>query len=293
MKNKICLILVVLLFTVFGLGSGSSSSDSDKSSSNVSAGSDASTKTSATIDEQVIFDQEGVTITAKEIVEDSIWGQGIKILIENNSNNDITVTADAMAVNGYMITDYLYEDVTSGSKANATMYCLSTELENAGIDSIGEVDVWFKLINPNTYDTIYEQSEPTIIKTSAFDTMDTSLNIDGVEVMNQNGVKAVVQYVDEDSFWGTSVLVYIENNSSDDIYLSSDNMSINGFMVNGYLYSYVKAGYKAFDEITVFESDLEDNDIDSIDSIKLNFSCINANTFSSFNSDSVTIDVNK
>ena len=45
----------------------------------------------ATIEERVLFEYYGLVVTAKKIVEDSIWGTGIKVNIENNSDNDYSI----------------------------------------------------------------------------------------------------------------------------------------------------------------------------------------------------------
>ena len=55
------------------------------------------------INEQVLVDQDGIKITATEYVTDSIWGDGIKLLVENNSAKDYTIGCDALIVNDYML----------------------------------------------------------------------------------------------------------------------------------------------------------------------------------------------
>lgn len=61
--------------------------------------------TVVTIDEQVLVDQDGIVVTATEYVTDRIWGDGIKLLLENNSDKDVTVSCNALIVNDYMIAD--------------------------------------------------------------------------------------------------------------------------------------------------------------------------------------------
>ena len=68
------------------------------------------------INEQVLVDQDGIKITATEYVTDSIWGDGIKLLVENNSAKDYTIGCDALIVNDYMITDLFSADVAAGKK---------------------------------------------------------------------------------------------------------------------------------------------------------------------------------
>ena len=302
-NNKILVALVILVFMVFALGSGSSSSESSSSGhSNVSSntGNDAGSSSSSsstkkeipTIEETVLLDQDGIVVTAKEIVDESVWGQGIKVLIENNSSRDVTVTATAMAVNGYMLTDFLYEKVTADAKSNAVIHCLNNELEKAGITNIEEVAIWFSLVDPESYMTSYSSDEPAILRTSLYTGAESEAFSDGIEVINQDGIRVVVKYVDEKSIWGTSVLIYAENNSGRNVGLSADNVSINGFMIDGYYYADIKSGYKSFDDMTIFSSSLKDNDIEKIDNIKLTFNCYDTDSYSTiFESDYVTIDV--
>lgn len=299
MKNKrLLLVLIIAAFMVFALGSGSS--DGAENSSNVTSSSDTSdnkkpakeVKESPTFDEQVIFEHDGVVVTAKEIIEDSFWGPQLKILIENNSDKDVTVTTDAMAVNGFMVNDLLYETVTAGQKSNAKINLLSSDLENAGIKNIGVMDLWFRMFDPSTYSTIFESKEPSTLQTSLYEKMDETVEIEGIEVVNEKGIRMVVQFVDNNSFWGTSVLIYAENNNSFDVNIMADNTSVNGYMINGYYYSDVKGGYKSFDTMTIFENELKDNDIDTIENIRMNFKGYDLNSFSTvFESDSITIDV--
>ena len=100
-----------------------------------------------TIEEQVMVDRDGVKITAKEYVEDSFWGEGIKILVENTTEKNIGVSCNAVIVNNYMITDFFVCEVAAGKKSNETIYLLSTELEAAGIENIGQVELYFNVYN--------------------------------------------------------------------------------------------------------------------------------------------------
>ncbi len=230
------------------------------------------------IEEQILLDSNGVVITAKEYKKDSIWGDGIKLLIENNSDKDINVRCNAVIVNNYMINELFYASVAAGKKSNETLYLSSTELEQAGISNIAQIEVYFYLYDSNTYDRIYEADKVTI-KTSLYDEMDTNANTDGVELYNKNGIKILGKYVDEDSFWGASALLYIENNSGKNITVSVDDVSVNGFMVSSLLSSTVYNGKKALCDVTFLSSDLEENDIETIETIELSFRIYDPDTY--------------
>lgn len=286
----LCLILALSLFAAMAMGSGSSDgekdivannpTESDNGATNDPGSKDETPTTSnlVTIEEQVLVEQDGVKITAKEYVEDTIWGEGIKILIENDSSKNVTVSCKALIVNNYMIYDFFSSTVAAGKKANETVYLFSSELEAAGIDCIGQIEMYFKVYNDDTYDTIFETDAITV-QTSAYADMDVTPDDSGFELYNRNGIRIVGKYVDENSFWGTAVLLYLENNSGKNISVSCDNMSINGYMVTPYFSSTVYNGKMAVNEINIFGSDLEENGIKTVEEVELVFHIYNDDTW--------------
>ena len=286
----LCLILALSLFAAMAMGSGSSDgekdivannpTESDNGAANDPGSKDETPTTSnlVTIEEQVLVERDGVKITAKEYVEDSFWGEGIKILIENDSSKNVTVSCKALIVNNYMIYDFFSSTVAAGKKANETVYLFSSELEAAGIDCIGQIEMYFKVYNDDTYDTIFETDAITV-QTSAYADMDVTPDDSGFELYNRNGIRIVGKYVDENSFWGTAVLLYLENNSGKNISVSCDNMSINGYMVTPYFSSTVYDGKMAVNEISIFKSDLEENGIKTVEEVELVFHIYNDDTW--------------
>ncbi len=231
-----------------------------------------------TIDEQLCFEYEGLKVTAKSAESDSIWGKGINILAENDSGKDYSVSTRAVIVNNCMITSLFSCNVAAGKKSNETLYLSSSSLEAAGITDIGQIEIYFYVYDGSSYETLFD-ADCVTIKTSLYDTMDVTADDSGHELYNKNGIRIIGKYVDENTFWGSSVLLYIENTTKEKIIVSCDDMSINGFMVEGYLYTSVYAGKYAVDTITVLSDDLEKNGITSIDSIELKFRIIDSDTY--------------
>lgn len=234
--------------------------------------------TAVTIENTVLLDQDGLIITAKELVDDSIWGMGVKVLIENNTEENLGVQCNSLIVNNYMITDLFSCSVAAGKKANDTIYLSSSGLEAAGITSISDIVISFHVYDSDTYDTLFDTDEIEL-KTSAYGTVEQPVMDDGKELYNQDGIRIVGKYVDENSFWGAGVLLFIENNYGENITVQCDNMSINGFMVTPYFSCAVNNGRMALDDITIMSSDLEENDITSVDDIELVFKIFNPDTY--------------
>ncbi len=229
-----------------------------------------SNKGDITIEEQVLVEQDGIKITALDYVRDDIWGDGIKVLIENDSEQDVMVGCDALIVNDYMIDDLFGSEVAAGKKANDVIYLSSSELKAAGIDTVGRIEIYFHAFDADSYDEIFN-TDCVTIETSAIDSMDTKANDEGTELYNEDGIRIIGKTVDENSFWGTAILLYIENESGRNVGISVDDMSVDGFMLTPYFSTTVYDGKKAVDDITLMSSELEENGITSIGEVELKF----------------------
>lgn len=287
-KTKLIAALICLsVFAGAAIASSSSTDETTKSIGAVDGSGDAESndevvETEAviddiTIEEQVLVDRNNIVITATEYVVDNIWGDGIKINIQNNSSDNIMVGCDALIVNNYMINDLFASDVAAGMQANETVYLSTSELEAAGITNVGEVEIYFHVFNNDTYEMILEDYAD--IHTSAYDDMVITDCSDGYELYNEGGIRIVGKTVDENSFWGTAILLYIENTSGENVGIRAENMAINGIMVDPIFSATVYNERMCVDDITIFSSDLEENGITSIDTVQLSFTIYDVDTY--------------
>jgi len=250
----------------------------EEGSSEENAAAEKSEGVDVSIEEQVLVDQDGIKITALEYVKDSIWGDGIKVLIENETDKDVMVGCNALIVNDYMINDLFASEVAAGKKSNETIYLSSSELKAAGIDTVGRIEIYFHVYDTDSYDKIFD-SDCVTIETSAIDSIDTTANDEGTELYNDGGIRIIGKTVDENSFWGTAILLYIENQSGNNVGISVDDLSINGFMFTPYFSTTVYDGKKCIDDITIMSSELEENGIESIDEVELKFRVYNSDSY--------------
>ena len=117
----------------------------------------------------------------------------------------------------------------------------------------------------------------------------SSKSSDEKVLYDANGVK--VTYKGMDKGWmSTDFKVKIENNSGKDLMVQTRDESINGVMVDVFFSCDVKDGKSANDKITILKSELEDNDIKSIDNFEFYFTFIDSDDWlDSFESDIITI----
>ena len=96
---------------------GCSSSEADAASvtsaeTSYAGASEAEQETQdVTLAETVLFDQDGIRITATGLSTDSLFGPELNLLVENDSAQNIVVQPTYCMVNGCMMTDLLYSDL--------------------------------------------------------------------------------------------------------------------------------------------------------------------------------------
>lgn len=282
----ILVTLVLCTFFLIAVGSGSAENNEQKELTQEQVEKEEKKETETTveqkpekvtIEEQVLLEEDGLRITAKELT-DSIMGKGVKLLIENDGSKDVGIGVDALIVNNYMITDLFSTTVAAGKKANETLELYSSQLEAAGIENIGQIEIYMHTFDPETYMTETKFDKITI-QTSAFPQMDVVAMDDGIELLNQDGVRIVGKYVNDDSFWGKAILLYLENNTGKNIGVTCDDMSINGFMVTPVFSATIYDGKMSIDEITLFSSELEENGITEVEEVELKFRIYDADSY--------------
>ena len=95
--------------------------------------------------------------------DDNLMGPEIMLFLSNQTGQNITVQANDFSINGYMITPLLSCDIIDGKVAYSTIYLDTEELKRNGIDRIDTIECKFVVLNPSTWDTIFE-SDPVSIR---------------------------------------------------------------------------------------------------------------------------------
>ena len=283
MKKPLAIILAIIL-AVSLAACGKSSGKGNKKPSDISSNNMESTpqgaqvenpdvpqKTEITIHETVLVDEAGIKITAKSLEVNEIFGPEIKLLIENNSGKDLTFQCRNASVNGYMVDTMMSVDVVNGKKANDSLTFMEADLDACGIDAIADMEFSFHIFDTAEWDD-YLDTDMIQIKTSIADTFEYSYDDSGSLAYEGNDVKIVVKgLAEDDSLFGPSIIVYIENTGDKNITVQVRDVSVNGFMVDAMFSCDVMAGKRAVDTVTFMSADLEENEISTIEDVELSF----------------------
>lgn len=208
----------------------------------------------ATLAETVMYEENGVKITAKGLTYTN-YSADVELLIENNSGKDLTFVSGSVgyscnSVNGYMVEDgYLNCDVANGKSANDSISFNFNTLMLYGINEIADLEIEFD-ISDDDYNHTY--SGPIQLKTSVYDSHDYSIDnyqesIASSASMNtynysmvhfstdsiyeESGVKYLSTALmrNEDGEYG--LFMELENTSTQTVYVSVSDIGINGLTV--------------------------------------------------------------
>lgn len=238
----------------------------------------AGTSEEVTLAESVLYEADGIKVTVKGL-GDSLLGTDIKLLIENDSSKNILITSSSVSANGYMMpTAALYAEVAAGKKANESLTLMSSELDQSGIETLAEVQLYLQIQDPETWETI-KTTDLITLTTSAADFVQP-VDDSGDVLYNENGYKIVCKGLKQDIIWDGTVVFYMENNSGKAVSIYAENVSVNGFMQDVSLWSDLRPGTKVIDGMSMIDlSDLEITNIDEIKNIEFNLRIVDASTW--------------
>ena len=112
---------------------------------------------------EVFYDKDGIKIIGKGLSSnDSFFGPGLIVYIENNSSKNFTVQVRDTSVNGFMIDTSMSEDVIVGKKAITAVTFFSSSLEENGITDITSIETSFHVFDMESWDTIVDTDPITI-----------------------------------------------------------------------------------------------------------------------------------
>jgi len=265
--------------------------DNDAASENAVIEDEADSMVSVSVNECVIYDDGGIKITLKSLDTNKWDEQELKLLIENESGRNKTIQARDESINGIMISSTISASVASGKKSNAGMTFKPKYLTKYGIEVISEIEFKLRIIDDDDRKLSFN-TDPISIYTSAYPNHVQVYDDSGYTAYDKKGFKVVVKKIsDNDSFWGSELSAYIENNSGYDATMQLRDVSVNGFMVDPIFSCNIVNGKKAYDNITFRKSEFEDNGIKDIDDIELVFRFINdVSRDGSFNSEKINIE---
>lgn len=232
-----------------------------------------------TLVETEVYNKDGIVVTATKI-EDDLFGPTVTFSISNDSSKNVIVTTRSLSVNGYMMeASGLYSEVASGKKAMESLILMSAELDQAGIDTVADIEFYINISDSETYMDI-ETSDLVKLSTSASGSLEQVINDSGDTVYDSNNIRVVCQGLKQDMIWDGTVVFFMENNGAQPVTVYAENVSVNGYMVDVSLYTDLRPSTRSISGMYILDlTDLEIESIDGIESIEFTLRIINSDNW--------------
>ena len=210
-RKHIFLLCLFLLLTSFGCSSSASSggSENDKVTENSESPTTESTpkeddkKTekavSETIEETELLNKNGIILIAKSLDKNSFWGPVIKVYVENTTDGNLTLSLQNLSVNGIMMSDLSSINVAAGKKANDEITIFSSDLEEAGIDVIADIEFQFHIYDSDSWNDVMK-TDVLSLHTSAYDGFTFEVDTSGEVLYDKNGIQIISKGLTEAGF---------------------------------------------------------------------------------------------
>lgn len=230
------------------------------------------------LEEVVVYDDGVFKLTAKEIDYSDKYSVDIKFLAENNSDKNVSFSGDYFTINGITMYCSFYIQVAAGKKANDRLEIRRDDLEEFGIEQISTI------VAQDAY--IYDSDEYSRIldfnftlSTSIADTYQQQIDNGGQVIYDKDGI--VVKYcgVVDNGYGREELKFYIENSTDQNVNITVDNVSVNGFMVYGSMVAYAYSECVTYDRLEFSASDMEENDISKIEEVSFSLRAYDQETY--------------
>ena len=294
MKRVLAIILAMfMILSLVACGSdGGSGGGTDKKSNK------------PTIEDTVIYDENGIKLTVKGFMADDDQmrsflpdGELLEVFIENNTDQDITVmSGDKAIVNGC----YVFDDSGHGGGAGAggtgaLWWTLKPKyLKEFGVEYITDITISPVITGANG-ETLYEVGKVNI-ETSKKGEYEQSRDMPGDVIYDQGGIKITAKLLEDadDEYSSNLRMLYVENTTGKDYQIYLKDVNANGASVSYVTiftgFAYVFDGTIGGDYLSVSKDSLSNNNIENVERVdfKLEFHEI-GNWDSYFVTDVITI----
>lgn len=255
-----------------------------------------------TAPEPLPIPEDGLTLYEDDslrIIADWENGQayedGIRIYAENNSDYDLTVTAQEIIVNGWMMeTSYLYCEAQKGRQGMGTLTLDEEYLRYAGISAVTEISFYLDIWDQDTYNSVAVSPRITLLADSP-ETLPEQEIIDGQLLYESEGIRVTClgYYADEyepDVLHEGKILFLIENNTDHYLHVWSPVIRVNDQDTTLSLWNQLHPDTRAIG--TMYLYGLEELELTSLDQLELTLEFADRDDYNySEQSDMITVNL--
>ncbi len=246
-----------------------------------------------------VIDNDECTVTVKEVkLGDKLTA---KFMMENKSDSaeysfdvwEVSVNGISLDSNSYSLG---YKTLPAGKKANETLTISKNALKDFGVDQdFTDLEIRMTVRDYNDYEAdavaderfhIYPYGEDKAVKYvyEPADNHHVLVDNDDVKIVQTGFDKA-----NNDNYYAYAFRFYIENKTDTTLNLYAEDAYINGYQVYPYIQGNLGAGKACFTAWYIDQSQLTENDIETIEEAEVDLSIYDYDSYDNVFSDTLTL----
>lgn len=196
-----------------------------------------------------LYNEDGVRVTV-DAAGLSYGDYTIYMTIYNETDHKISVSTDLLSVNGYMISNGLYQDVKAGKSEQTYLTFYDFELEKAGIEKVGKVEFVLDI-----YDEYNYESTRKLVAIETDYPMDYSAitAVSGAPLYSDEDLTVILQDINLDSAGDCELDLYVQNHSQNTVSIYSETVWIDGEEVSCFIWNMLRPNTCAVDNAYIYE----------------------------------------
>lgn len=270
MKKVIALFLAIALMISLAACSVeiTPESNDDKTPAQSENNTDKTEKDKISFTELIVVDNEECSIKITKIDPKNLWGYTLKTQLENKSaNKTYMFSVERAAINGVVCDPLFATEVAAGKKSNNDISFSDSIFEENEIGEYTDIELAFRVYDSDDWDAdpvaektvhIYPYGEDKATK------FERKAQTSDTVILDNEYAQVIVTGYDKDEIWGYTVNLFLLNKTDKNIMVSTDNVSVNGFMADPLYATDVSAGKCAFSSMSWSDTTLEENNIKDV-----------------------------
>ena len=244
-----------------------------------------------TVTESDTFSENGVSVSVLGLAfEDYVTK--IKLHVKNDTDDVLRITTANLSVNGLMCTESYFAQVEAKTEQDAFIEISNSWLGKMGVSTIAELEFMVKV-----FDSLYNEiltSDILKVTTDAPSSYKQKYDAKGVVIYEKEGVRLVARSLAKSAHSDDYELeFYVENNQDTTISIASKDVTVNKKELDALFVVSVLPGKKCVDTMVFYADDLKDANIKNISSVSAVFQAFDENFAPVFETERISIPVQK
>jgi len=212
-----------------------------------------------------IYNANGIRITA-DTAGLSYGDYTIYFTINNDTEQKVSVSMEAVSVNGYMLPFGLYQDLKAGRSEQTSLTFYDYELEKTGIQQVANVEFLLYVYETDSYNEIIDGQLVTV-ETEYDGSAEPAADTSGLELYNDGSFRVILRDVYMSGSDDCEMDLYLENLSGNSVNVYCEQIWVNGTELATYYWNTLRANTRSVDALYIYDYEWEDLDISQLEQI--------------------------